>query len=83
MFLGYHSICFSNGGRLSGFKVILVMKVFDVSEERTYTIFRATEMFQVDIEVTRNSKMYRLFMAYFLPPHHLSNHSEDGGSRCP
>jgi len=58
------------------------MKGFNVSEERTYTIFRATEMFQEDVEVMQNNKMYRLFMAYFLAPHHLSNHFEDGDSKC-
>jgi len=56
------------------------MKGFDVSEERTYTIFRATEMFQEDVEVIQNNKIYRLFMAYFVATHHLNNHFEDGGS---
>jgi hypothetical protein len=50
------------------------MKGFDFSEKRTSMIFRATEMFQVDVEVMLNNEMYRLFTAYFLPPHHLSNH---------
>jgi len=57
-----------------GFYSHIVMKGFDFSEKRTSTIFRATEMFQVDVEVMRNNEMYRLFTAYFLPPHHLSNH---------
>ena len=58
------------------------MKGFDFSEEPTCAIVRTNEMFQVDVEVMLNNKIYRLIMAYFLPTHNISNHFEDEGSRC-
>jgi len=42
-----------------------MLKGFDVSEERTYMIFRATETFKVDVDVMRNNKMYRYLWHIF------------------